>query len=265
MLVKFIASCLILLFSTSTIEIIKVSSLKINCNNFTSDNLNNIYSISDNTISQLDIYGKIKSNYSNYSLGKIHYFDTSDPMRKIVFFKDHNQLVFLDNNLSIIKSPLLLDDLNLFSAELICSSTNGGFWVYDNSLMQILYYDKNLEKKYNSIKLSYFKNFETAPIMLLEKNNYIIMQFPDYETLIFDRYAGFIKKVIIPNYFQQIINNNIFYADSSNLIKFNIDLLKYDTITFSENILLEKFRLENDYLITKSNNTIDVYKVLNNF
>ena len=74
-----------------------VKELKLDGQHHYSDPLGNIYIIQDNEISRYNRQYKNIARYSNAYLGQPASLDVSDPLRLLVFYKDYNQLLWLDH------------------------------------------------------------------------------------------------------------------------------------------------------------------------
>ena len=137
----------ILFFSLSLIgnnDWVFQRKLNLNIESIEIDNLQNIYTIKNTTVSKYDKKGNYLAEYSNSHYGHIASCDVSDPMRIILFYEEFNQLIFLDNELAEISSPIILDDLNQGQINLACCSEQNGFWIYSQQNQELLHYNKDL-------------------------------------------------------------------------------------------------------------------------
>ncbi len=96
---------------------------------FTLDNLGNYYLIKDGEIIKYLANGKYFSRYSNKKLGTITSVDATNALRIMLFYKDQQQVVFLDNQLSQKTDAVSLEAMGLEQTDLTCISANNGFWM----------------------------------------------------------------------------------------------------------------------------------------
>jgi len=69
--------------------------------------------------------------YSNKRFGTITSIDCTNPLKMLVYYKDFQQLVFLDNQLTQNSEAISLEDLGYEQTDLICTSMNNSFWLYN--------------------------------------------------------------------------------------------------------------------------------------
>ena len=108
MIVKKILIILIINFSCLTIQsqgviaAIKQSEIKLTCDIFLGfDNQKSIYSLNNNILTKNS--DGITYQYNNLSLGKITNVDFQNPLQIVIFYKNFNTVVLLDNQLNEIK------------------------------------------------------------------------------------------------------------------------------------------------------------------
>ena len=194
------------------------------------DNLQNFYTSKNANITKYSKKGIKLAEYSKNSLGNISSFDVLDPLRILVFYKDINQIVFLDNTLSEIGTSILLDNLEQYDIELVCSSFSGGFWVYNQQFMQLFYFDKNLQLKQKSSSISSVLSNNQKPTSIFQQSDYIYMNVPELGILIFDRFGAFYKIVHLKNIENfQVSEREIIYAQGKYIHKYNFETLLNDS------------------------------------
>ena len=185
-------------------------------------------------------------------LGIIHSIDVSDPLRILIFYKDYNQLVWVDNFLSEISSPIWLDDLGIDQVELVCSSNQGGFWVFNSLNNQLQYFDVNLKLIHESPTLNMLTGPDINPTFMIEKSRMLYLNVPGTGILVFDRFGNYSKTLPVETAsFFQVTDQFLYYMKESELFSYDIrttemaflelpGLDEKDTInTASENAILD--------------------------
>jgi hypothetical protein len=188
-----------------------------------SDPMGNVYIVKKNTLKKFSNQHKQAAYYTNAFLGNIHTVDVSDPLRILIFYKDYNQVVWVDNFLSEIRSPIRLDDLGIDQVQLVCSSAQGGFWVFNSLNNQLQYFDVNLQLVHESPTLNMLTGPDIDPTYMTEKSRQLYLNVPGTGILLFDRFGNYAKTlgIEIPGNFQ-VTDRYIYFFREGKL--FNYDL-----------------------------------------
>ena len=232
---------------------------------FTTDQFNNIYVVNNNQLTKFSISENSALNYSNNLNGRIHSIDATDPFRIMLFYKDFNKIIILDNKLSEMRSAILLNDLEYYNIQAVCSSTRGGFWIFDMDLLQLIYFDKTLKLNQKSSSLNnLFENIGSKEkAIMIEKNELVYLGFPGEGIFQFDIYGTFIKKFPITDFLNfQVIESKIIYFSEK---KLNV----YDTFNFEleqltiPNEEAKECRIEGSRLFLILSDRISIYNMRN--
>ncbi len=95
----------------------------------------------------------------------------------------------MDNYLSEIRSPIWLDDLGVDQAQLVCSSNQGGFWIFNGLNNQLQYFNVNLQFVHESMTLNSLTGPDINLYICLKKAAMFILNVPESGILVFDRSA----------------------------------------------------------------------------
>jgi len=229
---------------------------------FTLDQLGYIYLLNDSGLKKTDIQSNDLKNFSNNLYGKIHSVDATDPFRTLIFYKDFNRIEWLDKNLSPILSAVSLDELGYYQVAAVCQSVNGGFWLFDQSLDQLVYYDKNLKETKKSAQLTEMidQNTELSQVYMLEKNDYIYLGINGENILLFDNYGTYIKTfpIIYETEFH-VKNQTIIYNKDNDIYFYNTSNFTEEKLTFPGKGI-KQIRLLNHKIFVRTGSKIMVYK-----
>ena len=190
---------------------------------FRSDPFGNIHVVSGSNITRYNAGMKSVGDYNNPHLGEINSVDVSDPLRVLLYYKDHNQVIWLDNYLKQIRSPVFLDELGIDQAELVCTSSQGGFWVLDGLTSQIIYYDTQLQPVHRSMSLGVLWEQDVIPVFMIEKNRQLFLNVPGTGILVFDRFGNYSKTLTIevPLSFQ-VTDDKLYYFSTGALHSYDL-------------------------------------------
>lgn len=223
-----------------------------NISNIAVDKLNNIYIISGAELKKYNSQGNYLFQYSNAVYGQINSIDASNPLRILVFFKESNALVFLNQQLAEVSDPIEIDDLGDFQAQLVSSSSIGGFWVYDEIAQSIIHFNSNrLEttRTQNILSLSQ----TSQAVKLQEQNNTLYLSLQNQNTLLFDQFGTYLRKipVVIQSHIQ-MHNNAIQFWNSK-------AWCEYNTLQKTTTIIMENKEDEIIKIIKNNQNWISQY------
>ena len=157
------------------------------------DELGNTYIINKEEILKYNTAGGFLKRYSNKRLGAISAFDCTNPLKILVYYKDFQQLVFLDDQLTANSEVISLEDLGYEQTDLICTSANNSFWIYSKQNNELVRFNAQLQPIVKTGNLKPVLQVDLTPNMIKESNGYLYMNCPDEGVLVFDIYGTFYK------------------------------------------------------------------------
>lgn len=195
------------------------------------DHLGNIYTVDGNELKKYASDKKPLSNFSDALLGEITSVDVSNPLRILLFYKEFNQLLYLDQTLTPIADPIDLYTYTDNETQLCCDASSGGFWIYnndDNQVFQISKQGEILNK--SSLLTSYLKN--STPSKIIEYQEKLYFLIPSEGLLVLNKFGHFVQQIPIPEIRDFCVNNqNLFYLKNTTWYNYN-PLNKIDTSIF---------------------------------
>jgi len=254
---------LILLFVLNDLQTdYKLSgTLKIQGDQFYSDPIGHLYIIRGNRIQKFNDYLEKLADYTNVYLGNITSVDVSDPLRILVYYKEFNQIVWLDNYLLELRSPIRLDDLFIDQAELVCSSSHGGFWIYNSLKKQIQYFDANLRFIHESINLHPLTG-EVIPCSMIEKSSIVYLNVPNIGILAFDRFGTYSQTLpVFPDKQFQVTDENIFYTCNNSFYFFNLSTYINTKFELPDTMDLQLVMIQPEFLYLIKKDRIKIYEL----
>ncbi len=248
-------------FNQSTAQSGKFSEFEVKANNFAVDNLGYFYFIDGASLTKTDKDFQTISQYSDKTYGEITDIDVSDPFRILIFFKDFNVIVFLDNQLASLRDPISLDDLGFYSVDAVCSSAAGSFRLYDNQTSSVITIGKDLNVIQTGTSL-YSISGDYKAVKIRESNNFVFVLFSSGYIIRLDKFSNFANNYfcgegILFDSFNDdlyIINENaVFGLDDKNnkILYFNFEPMK---------ILDFKMRAEKLFILSEK--SLITFKIL---
>ncbi|MES2134050.1 MAG: hypothetical protein V4506_17005 [Bacteroidota bacterium] len=210
------------------------------------DGLGNIYVIHVDEIKKYNPAGVFLKTFSNKRYGKIDDIDVSNPLKILVYYKDFQQVLFLDNQLSLTSNVISLETIGYEQTSLVCSSINNSFWLYDKQNNELLRFDSELKTLVKTGNLKRILDIDIKPNYMREHNNYVYLNCPQEGVLVFDIYGTFYKTIPIKQLTEfNIINGNIFYYDKPALKEYQAQTFNTIEKIFPDT-LLKKVYWKND-------------------
>jgi len=198
---------------------------------FDLDVLGNLYIIRDTELIKYNDKLELQSTFSNLSLGAISSIDASDAMNLLVFYGDFAKVLFLDNTLSVKKSAISLSELGFPNATLACLSYNNAFWIFDPSNQELIRINQFLDIAERSGNLNQIIHTEIEPNQLIESGNTVYLIDEKEGVFVFDRYAGFMKRLPFLGIDDLVVNenNSLTFIRNDSMFTYNMNTLKMDT------------------------------------
>jgi len=167
-------------------------------------------------------------SYTNTQLGEITSIDITNPLKIILFYRDFNTVVILDNRLNELTDSINLTIDSFFkNVAFVSISSNNNLWLYsldDNILSLWNFETKNII--FNSQPLSFYKeNFEATKqtsnyeyCWLAAKNG--VLQFNEYGSFVTYYKRDHLEKITpYLNGYLFLEKSKIYYNNSNSEIK----------------------------------------------
>ena len=210
------------------------------------DKLGNIYQITDMKIvkysSELDT---IRTN-SIFSKGTISSLDTRNPLQLMLFYRQQQQIVLLDNTLSET-NIISLSNSNFDWIDLAClSNRDNAFWLYAISNQELLKTDKNgtITNRFKNIGQLVRRDINST--QLVEYNNQVYLFDPNQGLFVFDLFGNYVKRIELKN--AEIVK---FYQEKV-FFRVKNDIFSYNLVSFDKKLEIKSEEDFDDFEIGKS-------------
>jgi hypothetical protein len=215
---------------------------------FTTDNLGNIYTIKDEELIKYLSSGKFFGRYSNLQLGSISSVDATNPLKILLYYRDFQQIVFLDNQLSKNSDIVSLQDLGYEQTDLVCASNNNSFWIYNKQNNELIRFNENSKKIAATGNLKQVLSANLNPNFLTEHNGYLYLNCPETGIYVFDIFGTFSKIISLKNLKNfQVDDEIIYFKKDSNLCSYNYKLFEEVCKKIQNNPIQIVFRKQKIY------------------
>jgi hypothetical protein len=191
--------------------------LKTKLNYFTTDNIGNIYTVKEDELIKYISSGKLFARYSNLKLGSITTVDATNPLKLLLYYRDFQQLVFLDNQLTTNSEPISLEALGYEQTDLVCAGANNSFWIFNKQNNDLIRFNENSKKVAFTGNLKQILKADIKPNFMREHNGYLFLNSPETGIYVFDIFGTFSRVISLKNLKQFEVNEDIIYYQKDSL------------------------------------------------
>ncbi len=228
-------------------------------NYFTSDNLGNTYLVNGEEITKYNASGQLFKKYSNKRFGNITMVDATNALKILLYYKDFQNIVFIDDQLSQNGDLISLENLNYEQTDLVCTSFNNSFWIYNKQNNELVRFNENSLPVAKTGNLKQLLQAEIKPNFMLEQNSYLYLNCPNLGVYVFDIYGTFTKIIGLKNLsWFQVNNNTLFYFKNHQLVSYNSKTFEEKSEEFSDT-LIKTVRLEKDKWFIQYHDSLKIY------
>ncbi|MBA3681961.1 MAG: hypothetical protein H0W73_12490 [Bacteroidetes bacterium] len=216
-------------FSFSFIQNDQPTRLIINTklNYFSADNIGNVYTVKEDELIKFLVSGKLFARYSNLKLGSITSIDVTNPLKLLLYYRDFQQIIFLDNQLTANSEPISLEALGYEQTDLVCAGANNSFWIYNKQNNELIRFDETSKKIASTGNLKQILQVDLKPNYMKEHNGYLFLNSPETGIYVFDIFGTFSKVISLKNLKQfEVSEDIIYYQKDSMYCSYNYKLFE---------------------------------------
>ncbi|MEN8928972.1 MAG: hypothetical protein ABF242_05140 [Flavobacteriales bacterium] len=221
------------------------------------DKLGNIYQINNMKITKLSSDLKPIQSNSIFSSGSISSFDSRNPLQLMLFYKQQQEIILLDNTLSETnKIGLLFFEL----IDLACSSNrDNSFWLYSITTQSLIKTDKTgkITNRYQNI--AQLVERDINPTQLIEYENEVFLFDPNEGLFVFDLYGNYRKRIQLDNAeIVKFYQKNVYYRVKNSIYSYN--LVSFDKKTeMALDVHFDDFAIGKDGMFVVKKGSIKKY------
>lgn len=199
-----------------------------NIADFTTDNLGNIYLLSNNNqLKKLNPNGDSVAVFNDVRrFGKLYQLDASNPLKILLYYKDFSTVVALDRFLNI-RNTIDLRRLNLYQVKTIGQSFDNGIWVYDEleAKLKRVADDGTIKEQTGDFR----QQLEDAPTpnYITDQERLVYLYDSTRGLLVFDYFGNLKNKVALTGWQDfQVIGTAIFGRKGTLLERYQLNTLQ---------------------------------------
>ena len=244
----------------SSPKFVFINALKINAKYFQTDNLGNLYVVTQtNQLNKYGRNGKILGtlNY-NYS-GSITQIDASNPLQIFVFYRELNKVIYLDNNLAY-RGEIDLNKANIMQATCIARAYDNNLWVFDLGDLQLKKINEKSIVEQTSGNVRQYVHYDIAVCGVYDNNDRVFVIDSINGILLFDVFGSYLKTIPIKGISDvKVATKNIYYYGYGKINQYNWQTALSNSFLMPDTVRVQKMSIEKERLYLQKPDSIYIY------
>lgn len=223
-------------------------TIKGNFVDFSVDNLDNIYLITDaNQLKKINGNGDSVGVYNDVKrYGTLSSIDVTNPLKILLYYKGFATVVVLDRFLNT-RNTINFRKKNIFTVQSIATSYDNNIWLFDEQDFKLKKIDEdgNLLQETTDFRMLF--DSVPAPIQITDKENFVYLYDPEKGFYVFDYYGSLKNRLPFLNWTNVAVSEKNMYGFN------NKKLYSYQL----NSLALKEYRLPGylgTYSVIKANN-----------
>ncbi|MDR1757970.1 MAG: hypothetical protein LBR51_03275 [Bacteroidales bacterium] len=230
----------------------------------TADKLNHIYLVKGSTVYKFPFVAhqaphdlSRSLSYTYFSAGNITSIDVSNPMKIMLFYQESGVIVFLDDHLSPVSSPLVLTEQQMPSISLATYTSDSKIWLYDfvnNDMIQLDHYLKPTQRvhyRFESFNPIQFKEIYGRQLMLQDTGRGLYL---------FDTFGTYNKTLPVISRFPVLAaGHSFYYLKENELYVYNDLTLKEEHFSLPVPGVIQCLNIQNSWVFLTEKGSIFVW------
>ncbi len=226
------------------------------------DQFGNILVIEGDNLLKLDEKGKVQATFSNPSLGSPTEINALDALNPLLFYREANVLITLDNRLNESVRTNFLEE-GFYDVTLVCPSDEERVWLYDQAQDKLFRYNLIQGKiEGRSLNITQLSGSENKPIQLVSTFEHTYVNVPEVGILSFTATGAFEKVIPFKEVAYFDVDRHTLYLLKNN----GIERFEMKTKAIEKLILsdvpggIERIKIRGERLYTQGEKRLGVYQ-----
>lgn len=196
------------------------------------DHLGNIYIVDQqNRLSKFDTTGLRMFNVVNNNLGGIHSIDVGNPFKIMIFYRDQQTVLLLDNTLSEIQR-IRMADWQLQDVTAACLSPDNALWLFDGTTNTLIKMDDAGKPVLTSDPFDIIRPPSARPDFIYDTDNYLILKQENEPIAVFNDFGNYLNPLSFEDEFFTILNDRMVIYRHPTLMVYSLpegkEMTRYD-------------------------------------
>ncbi|MEO6732721.1 MAG: hypothetical protein ABIN01_15980 [Ferruginibacter sp.] len=224
---------------------------------FTTDNLDNIYLVNNNSnqLKKLDGNGDSAGVFNNVrKYGRLFSIDATNPLKLLLFYKNFATIVVLDRFLNV-RNTINLGKKNIFKVRAIATSYDNNIWLFDEGDNKLKKIDDNGDVLQETVDFRTLFDTVPSPIQITDQDGFLHLYDPNKGFYTFDYYGALKNNMPFLHWNNtEIIGKNMYGFNEGILYQYqtgSLNLIQYPVPAFFKNALQIRVANNKVYLLQK--------------
>lgn len=229
-------------------------STMVDFSSFRVDQLGGVLVFDQDSLVKLDSEGKRMYTFDYSNLGAIEDVVCLNSLKKFVFDKQNQKILFLDNTLTIQKEVMIPGDFGFVTA--VYWSTDGKFWLYDSAQNRILICNQNFDLITDTGNMELIYGFpQSYKVKFIQSGTNITIYSEKQKQLVLDNNGAYVHLLSMKG--EHFNHRNEVYVSSENTqLVFESKLNKKSIETHRK---IDDLTIFKDKIYLLSNNYLYIY------
>ncbi len=243
---------------TTNFQLLK--SITIDAKDIQTDRLGNLYVVTKtNQLYKYNANGELLCTLNYKYLGNINHIDATNPLEVYVFYKEQNEILFLDNNLAY-RGEILLNDYSISQASAVARAFDNGIWLFDNADLQLKKLSKTGELLQQSGNVKQYVSGNISPTFIYDNNDRVFVNDSSNGILVFNVFGSYMKTIPIKGCVEfKMINDEVLYNRDGKLFQYNTKTFTEKIFQLPDTSRVKDISIENERLFLLKPNSVDIY------
>ena len=191
--------------------------IKGNFADFTVDNLDNTYLITDaNQLKKINGNGDSAGVFNDVKrYGNVSSIDVTNPLKILLYYKNFATVVVLDRFLNI-RNTINFRKKNIFSVQSITTSYDNNIWLFDEQDYKLKKIDEEGTLLQETTDFRMLFDSVPSPTQINDKENFVYLYDPEKGFYVFDYYGSLKNRLPFLNWSSVAVSEKNMYGFSNN-------------------------------------------------
>jgi len=227
-----------------------------------SDNLNQLYFVKGSELFLYNEKGEHLYSFNDITLGQIHHVDVNLSLKPLLFYKDIQAIVFLDNTLSQQGATIFPINHGFSNVTNSCHSADNNFWIFERDNFELIRVNRQMQVISKTGNLSLLLGRTINPHQMIEKGNFLYVRDKEKGIYVFDIYGNWVKTIPLNiDAYIEVHEEDIYFLKDQKVYRYvQRDFLEYEMKLETDRF--EDLTLQRQKLFTRKGNIVTIHSRL---